>query len=68
MRLLKITQKLCESDETKRVATSTGDHMIMTEAWAKNDRELARLISEKIGSVDGVKWICPTTILEKLKD
>jgi len=67
-KLLEVAQKLCEFKEIKWVATSTGDHMIMTEIWTRNGRELTRLISEKIGVIEGVKKICPAIILEKLKD
>ena len=67
-RLLEVAQKLCEFKEIKWVATSTGDHMIMTEIWTRDGRELTRLISEKIGVIEGVKKICPAIILEKLKD
>jgi len=42
--------------------------MIMTEIWTRDGRELTRLISEKIGVIEGVKKICPAIILEKLKD
>ena len=66
-KLLEAAQKLCEIKEIRSVATSTGDHMIMTEIWTKDGRELTRLISEKIGEIDGVKKICPAIILEKLK-
>lgn len=65
--LLEAAQKLCEIKEIRSVATSTGDHMIMTEIWTKDGRELTRVISEKIGKIDGVKKICPAIILEKLK-
>jgi Lrp/AsnC family transcriptional regulator for asnA, asnC and gidA len=67
-RLLGISEKLCDFAEIKCVATSTGDHMIMTEIWARNGRELTKLISDKIGTIEGVKRICPAIILEKLKD
>ena len=67
-KLLEVAQKLCEFKEIKWVATSTGDHMIMTEIWTRDGRELTRLISEKIGVIEGVKKICPAIILEKLKD
>jgi len=67
-KLLDIAQKLCDFKELKCVATSTGDHMIMTEVWTRNGLELTRLISDKIGKIDGVKRICPALILEKLKD
>jgi Lrp/AsnC family transcriptional regulator for asnA, asnC and gidA len=66
-KLLEVAQKLCEFKEIRCVATSTGDHMIMTEIWTKNGRELTRLISEKIGPIEGVKKICPAIILERLK-
>jgi len=67
-KLLEAAQKLCEFKEIKWVATSTGDHMIMTEIWTKDGRELTKLISEKIGTIEGVKKICPAIILERLKD
>lgn len=66
-KLLEAAQKLCEIKEIRSVATSTGDHMIMTEIWTKDGRALTSLISEKIGKIDGVKKICPAIILEKLK-
>lgn len=67
-KLLEAAQKLCEFDKVKCVATSTGDHMIMTEIWTKDGRELTKLISESIAKIDGVKRICPAIILEKLKE
>ncbi len=66
-KLLEVSEKLCELPETLYVATSTGDHMIMTEIWTKDGRELTKLMSERIGSIEGVKKICPAIILEKLK-
>ncbi len=66
-KLLEAAQRLCELKEVRTVATSTGDHMIMTEIWTRDGRELTRLISEKIGKIDGVRRICPAIILEKLK-
>jgi len=64
---LTVARKLAEMEEVKWVATSTGDHMIMTEIWAKDGEELARIISEKIGKIEGVTKICPAIILEKIK-
>jgi len=66
-KLLEAAQKLCEIPEAKYVATSTGDHMIMTEIWTRDGKELSRIISGKIGTIEGVKKICPSIILEKLK-
>jgi Lrp/AsnC family transcriptional regulator for asnA, asnC and gidA len=67
-RLLQVAQELCNFKEVKWVATSTGDHMLMTEIWTSDGRELTKLISEKIGIIEGVKKVCPAIILEKLKD
>jgi len=66
-KLLEVAQKLCDIPETRYVATSTGDHMIMTEIWARDGKELSKIISEKIGKIEGVNKICPAIILEKLK-
>ncbi|MEM0111480.1 MAG: Lrp/AsnC family transcriptional regulator [Candidatus Bathyarchaeia archaeon] len=67
-KLLEVADKLCKIPETRYVATSTGDHMIMTEIWTRDGKELTKVISEKIGTIDGVKKICPAIILEKLKE
>lgn len=67
-KILEASQKLCELPEVRYVATSAGDHMIMIEIWARNTKELAKIISEKIGVIDGVKKVCPAIILEKLKE
>lgn len=67
-KLLEIAQKLAELPETRYVATSTGDHMIMTEIWASDGRELSQILSKKIGTIEGVKKVCPAIILEKIKE
>lgn len=67
-KILDVAKSLCELPETRYVATSTGDHMIMAEVWAKNTMDLLRTINEKIGVLDGVKKVCPAIILEKLKE
>jgi len=66
--LLNAAQKLSEIPEAKFVATSTGDHMIMMEVWAKDGKELTQIISEKIAKVNGIKRICPSIILERIKE
>jgi Lrp/AsnC family transcriptional regulator for asnA, asnC and gidA len=67
-KMLEIAQLLCHHKQVKCVATSSGDHMIMLEVWARSGKELSKLISERIAKMDGVKKICPALILEKLKD
>lgn len=67
-RLLQVAQKLCDFEDVRCVATSTGDHMVMLEIWMRNGRELTKLITDSIGTVEGVKRICPALILERLKE
>jgi len=64
---LTVANKLCEFDEVKKVWTSTGDHMIMTEIWARDGRELSDILFNKIGKIEGIKKVCPAIILEQLK-
>lgn len=63
----KSQKKLKEFDFTKRVFITTGDHMIMVEIWAKNRDELMKILSEEIGSLDGVKGVFPAIVLERIK-
>ncbi|WP_304330122.1 Lrp/AsnC family transcriptional regulator [Candidatus Culexarchaeum yellowstonense] len=65
--LLKVAKKLCELPEAKNVFISTGDHMIMVEIWARDGNDLSRILSEGIGGIEGVKRVCPSIILERLK-
>lgn len=67
-KFLEVAQYLADLEETKQVATSTGDHMIMAEIWSRDGRELARVISEKIGKIEGIVHVRPAIILEKLKE
>jgi len=64
-KLLEIAERLAQMPETRYVVTSTGDHMIMTEIWARNSKELSQILSEKIGAIEGVKKICPAIVIEK---
>jgi len=67
-KFLDVARELAKLPETKYVATSTGDHMIMAEIWTKDGQALAELISNRIGKIEGVKRICPAIILEKIKE
>ncbi len=64
---LAIVEALAKLDEVKGVMTSTGDHMIMVELWARDNRELTYIILQKIGKLEGVARVCPAIILEKIK-
>lgn len=65
---LSVAEKLTELEEVRFVATSTGDHMIMVEVWARDGKELSSLLSKKIGKLGGVTHIRPAILLEKLKE
>ncbi|MCH8003704.1 MAG: Lrp/AsnC family transcriptional regulator [Nanoarchaeota archaeon] len=67
-KFLSVAKKLTEFDNVKFVATSTGDHMIMTEIWMDKASELRDFISNKIEKIDGVTRTCPAIINEKLKE
>ena len=67
-KFLNVAKKLTEFDNVKFVATSTGDHMIMTEIWMNKASELRDFISSKIEKIDGVTRTCPAIINEKLKE
>lgn len=64
---LHVANELCKYEEVKKVYTTTGDHMIMTEIWAKDGRELSEIIFNKIGRIEGIKKVCPAIILEQMK-
>ena len=66
-KLLEAIQVLCTFPEVRSLYTSTGDHMIMMEIRTENGKELTKLIAEKIGTIEGVKKICPAIILEQFK-
>jgi Lrp/AsnC family transcriptional regulator for asnA, asnC and gidA len=63
---LKIACRLTEMENVKCVAITSGGHMIMVDIWAKDSREMNRLL-DKIKSMEGVLEINPSIILERLK-
>ena len=65
--LLNVAMRMTEFPEVKFVATSTGDHMIITEIWLNDSKELSRFITENIEILEGVKKVSPTIILENWK-
>ncbi|MFW6038728.1 MAG: Lrp/AsnC family transcriptional regulator [Candidatus Saliniplasma sp.] len=63
--LLTAVERLSDIQEVRWVAKSTGDHMIMTEVWTKDGEELSKIISEKMGTIEGLKDIKPAILLER---
>lgn len=63
--LLEAVDQIRDFDEVRWAAKSTGDHMVMAEIWARDTEELSKLISEKIGKIEGVMDMKPAILLEK---
>lgn len=67
-KFLHVAKALTEFDNVKMVATTSGDHMIMTEIWGKKQSELRDFISQRIERIVGVTRTCPAIITETLKE
>ncbi len=65
--LLDVALHLSELSEVKFVATSAGDHMIMTEVWLTDGSALRTFIVDKIKKLDGVQSVSPTVIMDNWK-
>ena len=65
-KILEVARQLSEAEYSRSVYLTTGDHMIMVEVWAKDSSDLMRIIKE-IGSIGGVRRVCPAIILERIK-
>lgn len=66
-KFLNVLGALTEIPEVRRVMTSTGDHMIMIEVWARDNRHLSRLIKNHIARIEGVSRVCPSILIEQIK-
>jgi len=66
-KIFDVAAKLQEFEFVRKVYLTSGDHMIMTEVWARDGEDLSDIISNKIGKIEGVTKVCPAIILEKLK-
>ena len=64
---LSAAEELSKLECVKWVYTSTGDHMIMAEVWARDTTDLNRMISENISKIDGVRDLCPAILMERIK-
>jgi Lrp/AsnC family transcriptional regulator for asnA, asnC and gidA len=64
---LAVVESLAGLEQVRSVVTSTGDHMIMAEVWARDNRELAYILLQKIGKLEGVTRVCPAIVLERIK-
>lgn len=62
--IFRIISELKKIDSVRYVALTSGDHDIMAVIWARDREELGE-IHNKIMSMNGVKRVCPSIILEK---
>ncbi|AGB04529.1 transcriptional regulator [Aciduliprofundum sp. MAR08-339] len=66
-RFYKVAETLKNMKEVRCVDMTSGENMIVVEIWAENGEDLAKLISERIGKIDGVKKVKSSVVLQKLK-
>ncbi len=48
----------------KSIAFSSGDHMMMFEAWCRNQKELAAVVKH-VKRIKGVTRVCPAILVKK---
>ncbi len=65
--LLEIAEKLKALPEVRYVALTSGDHMIMIEVWCEDSARLSHVLINKIARIGGVRKVCPSMVLEKIK-
>ncbi len=62
-----VANTLKDMKEVKCVDMASGENMIVVEIWARDGEQLAKIISEDIGKIDGVKKVKSSIVLQKLK-
>lgn len=63
-RLLPVFEYVRSLKETRYASLTSGDHMLVFEAWCKTPDELYSLI-KKLGKMEGVTRICPAIFLKR---
>jgi Lrp/AsnC family transcriptional regulator for asnA, asnC and gidA len=63
-RLLQVFERISSLKETRYASLTSGDHMIMFEAWCKTPSKLYSLI-KKVGKLEGVTRVCPAILLKR---
>ena len=63
---LDVVKQLTNLAEIRSVFTTSGDHMIMIEFWARDSKDLMEF-SQKLQNMEGVTRICPAIIMEAMK-
>ncbi len=65
---LEIAEKIKCLENVKDVSITSGDHTVMATIWAETGEQLSKIISEKIGTIEGVEKVFPAIVLESLED
>lgn len=65
-KIIAVAKKISEMPQIIFVALASGDHEIITEVWARNNNELAKII-ENIGKIEGVVGVYPSIVLDIIK-
>lgn len=65
-KIITVFDKIKKMPETKNVALTTGDHMIMFEVWCKDQKEL-RQVMKKVEETEGVTRICPAIYIKRME-
>ncbi len=62
-----VAMQLVNMDEVKCLDITSGENMVVVEVWARDGESLAKIMSEKIGKIPGVKRLHSSVVLQKLK-
>jgi len=65
--LFPVISHLKEKNYVKYLALSSGDHTLMAIIWARNGSKLAKIHNE-ISKLPGVTKVCPSIILDVIKE
>ncbi|MEM1508688.1 MAG: Lrp/AsnC family transcriptional regulator [Thermofilaceae archaeon] len=66
-RLLEVVRSLSGNPNTKFLAITSGDHMVIVDYWAKDNAELEKFVNE-LKEKYNVKDVMPSLVLEIVKE
>jgi len=66
-RYLEVASQLARLEEVKKLYLTSGDHMVMMEVWARDGKDLMKILSEKVGSLPGVLKVCPSIVIDRVR-
>lgn len=66
-RLLEVVRSLSGNPNTKFLAITSGDHMVIVDYWAKDNTELEKFVNE-LKEKYNVKDVMPSLVLEIVKE